>query len=121
MKNIVTRLREISGFGWQCGQPLKDKGTYLRCMCGCSQPSDKTKDGMTITAPKILREAADEIERLRAQRDEARERAASFMGMLEVMADATGSKPLRWSPSAWAMATKYAEFCGWDCFNKGKP
>lgn len=62
-----------------------------------------------------------EVEELTRERDEARERAASFMGMLEVMADATGSKPLRWSSSAWAMATKYAEFCGWDCFKKGKP
>jgi hypothetical protein len=62
-----------------------------------------------------------EVEELTRERDEARQRAASFMGMLEVMADATGSKPLRWSASAWAMATKYAEFCGWDCFKEGKP
>ena len=69
MNDIVTRLREIDGFGWQCGKPLKDKGTYLRCGCGCSQPADGMDDGMTVSRPAILGEAADEIERLRAERD----------------------------------------------------
>lgn len=77
--DIVTRLREIDGFGWQCGKPLKDKGTYLRCGCGCSQPADGMEDGMTVSRPAILGEAADEIEHLRAERDEARQRMNSIL------------------------------------------
>jgi hypothetical protein len=72
MSDIVTRLRGIDGFGWQCGQPLKDKGGYWRCSCGCSQPADDWDGSMTITQPAILREAANAIERLTVERDDAR-------------------------------------------------
>lgn len=70
--NIVTRLLETPGFGWQCGEPLQDKGSYFRCSCGCSQPDADSDGYLTILQPKILREAAQEIECLRAERDEAR-------------------------------------------------
>jgi len=72
MRDIVERLRSIDGFGWQCGQPLKDKGNYWRCSCGCSQPADDWDGSMKVTQPAILREAADAIERLIAERDQAR-------------------------------------------------
>jgi hypothetical protein len=70
--DIVTRLRNIDGFGWQCGQPLKDKGTTFRCSCGCSQVGDDWDGNLSISQPAILREAADEIEQLRKERNDVR-------------------------------------------------
>jgi hypothetical protein len=97
--DIVTRMLEIDGFGWQCGEPLKDKGSYFRCSCGCSQP-DKDWDGsMTIKQPMILRDAADEIIRLRAERDEARR---MYCGRV------SRDVPL----DAFDIAKNH----GWDCF-----
>jgi hypothetical protein len=106
MNDIVTRLREIDGFGWQCGKPLKDKGTYLRCGCGCSQPADGMEDGMTVSRPAILGEAADEIEHLRAERDEARR---------EVCRD----EAYRMDPLYVHLTPQgVAEHRGWDCYKE---
>jgi hypothetical protein len=43
MSDIVTRLRGIDGFGWQCGQPLKDDARRLICnivSTACSEWSE---------------------------------------------------------------------------------
>ena len=97
--NIVTRLLETPGFGWQCGEPLRDKGSYFCCSCGCSQPDADSDGYLTILQPKILREAAQEIERLRAERDEARREAC---GHGETIGGAMLEADLR----------------GWDCFKE---
>lgn len=55
--DLLKRLEKIDGFGWKCGQPLKDKGSYMRCGCGCSQPSgDDLDHGLTVKRPAILGE-----------------------------------------------------------------
>lgn len=64
-------------------------------------------------------DAAEEIKRLRAERDEARKRAAWFLGLFEIMGDMLVKRRSR--RSAYAVAKEYAEDCGWDCFKKGKP
>ena len=97
MSDIVIRLRGIDGFGWQCGQPLKDKGGYWRCSCGCSQPADDWDGSMTITQPAILREAANAIERLTVERDDARREVCY-----------ASTQPPR----------ECAEERGWDCFKE---
>jgi hypothetical protein len=104
--NIVTRLLETPGFGWQCGEPLRDKGSYFRCSCGCSQPDADSDGYLTISQPEILREAADEIKRLRKERDEARRdlcmlivRGNAGYGFKGGMRDVAKEK-------------------GWDCFEK---
>jgi hypothetical protein len=138
--DIVTRMLEIDGFGWQCGEPLKDKGSYFRCSCGCSQP-DKDWDGsMTIKQPMILRDAADEIIRLRAERDEARRDAERWqvdaLRLLQEKNDALkqrdaarrqccteavqrpfGSGTIHNCGDAVEEATRR----GWDCFGPIKP
>ena len=81
--NIVTRLLEIPGFGWQCGEPLRDKGSYFRCSCGCSQPDADSDGYLTILQPKILREAAQEIERLRTELKEAKARNTLYLSRLQ--------------------------------------
>lgn len=98
--NIVTRLLETPGFGWQCGEPLRDNGSYFRCSCGCSQPDADSDGYLTILQPKILREAAYEIERLRAERDEARREVCNMMHK-------TGF-----------LNGDYADSRGWDCFKE---
>lgn len=50
---------------------------------------------------KLLHEAADEIERLRVQRDEARRQISHLMG---------GTVEQEW----------FANRMGWDCFNTNK-
>ena len=79
--DIVTRLRNIDGFGWQCGQPLKDKGTTFRCSCGCSQVGDDWDGNLSISQPAILREAADEIERIRKENEEMRQEICGIYEM----------------------------------------
>ena len=107
MNDIVTRLRNIVGFGWQCGEPLKEKGSYLRCGCGCSQPADEMDDGMTVSRPAILVEAADEIERLRAERDQARREWC----IQSIEAQKGNRAPVE------LLAKKLAEDVrGWDCW-----
>jgi len=128
--DIVKELRSVFGFGWQCGEPLKDKGSYCRCPCGCSQPSEADEDGMTISQPEILRRAADEIERLRhdldgarlayrgagydrdrmrAERDEARREWC----IQSIQAQTGNRAPLD------VLARKLAEdIRGWDCFKE---
>lgn len=81
--NIVTRLLETPGFGWQCGEPLRDKGSYFRCSCGCSQPDEDSDGYLTILQPKILREAAQEIERLRTELKEAKARNTLYLSRLQ--------------------------------------
>lgn len=55
--DLLKRLEKIIGFGWKCGQPLKDKGSYVRCPCGCSQPSeDDFQHGLHLRRPAILGE-----------------------------------------------------------------
>ena len=99
--NIVTRLLETPGFGWQCGEPLRDNGSYFRCSCGCSQPDADSDGYLTILQPKILREAAYEIERLRAERDEARQMYCKMTSRDNV-------------ESARYIADRH----GWDCFKE---
>jgi len=104
--NIVTRLLEIPGFGWQCGEPLRDKGSYFRCSCGCSQPDADLDGYLTILQPKILREAAQEIERLRAECDEARrERDDARRKYCNEIFVNGGIAP-----------SDFAKYLGWDCF-----
>jgi hypothetical protein len=69
VSDITERLRKIDGFGWRCGKPLRDKGSYFRCSCGCSVPGPDCENGFDIARPEILNEAVNEIERLRAERD----------------------------------------------------
>jgi hypothetical protein len=118
--DIVTRMLEINGFGWQCGEPLKDKGSYFRCSCGCSQP-DKDWDGsMTIKQPMILRDATDEIIRLRAERDEARR------SLCRVESACRTCTVEEWVRNELDGLTKWipvdprvvAEERGWDCFKE---
>jgi hypothetical protein len=101
--NIVTRLLETPGFGWQCGEPLQDKGSYFRCSCGCSQPDADLDGYLTILQPEILREAAQEIKRLRAERDEARQ----FVCNREYLMTGMDTTPQH-----------IAKDRGWDCFEK---
>lgn len=101
MSDIVTRLRGIDGFGWQCGQPLKDKGGYWRCSCGCSQPADDWDGSMTITQPAILRESANAIERLTVERDDARREVCELKAL-------NFDRVIR--PEDYALLRK------WDCF-----
>jgi hypothetical protein len=100
--NIVTRLLETPGFGWQCGEPLRDKGSYFRCSCGCSQPDADSDGYLTILQPKILREAAQEIERLRVERDEARREICENVAAI----------------SASVNAKQWAQERGWDCYKQ---
>ena len=128
--DIVTRLLAIDGFGWQCGKPLKDKGSYWRCPCGCSAPRADWDGYLTICRPEILKEAADEIERLRvivqgwehsarnaerdmenfrAERDEARREWC----IQSIEAQQGNRAPIR------LLAKKLAEDVrGWDCFKE---
>lgn len=99
--NIVTRLLETPGFGWQCGEPLRDKGSYFRCSCGCSQPDADSDGYLAILQPKILREAAQEIERLCVERDEARKELCH-----EIFTNG-GLRP-----------SEYARHRGWDCYKQ---
>lgn len=66
---------------------------------------------------KLMREAADEIERLRAERDEARReiciRSAGFIRADRWMK--TPKKVAHWSEEDVALSR------GWDCFNEVKP
>ena len=92
--DIVTRLRNIAGFGWKCGQPLKDKGTTFRCSCGCSQVEDDFDGNLSISQLAILKEAADEIEKIRKERDDVR---------LEVCTQLTKNGPSRLTDRELAM------------------
>ena len=111
--NIVTRLLETPGFGWQCGEALRDKGSYFRCSCGCSQPDANSDGYLTISQPKILREAAQEIERLRVERDEARREICRRDCALDT----------DWLNSPFPMQVSsprmFADLYGWDCFKEG--
>lgn len=106
--NIVTRLLETPGFGWQCGEPLQDKGSYFRCSCGCSQPDADSDGYLTISQPEMLREAADEIKRLRAERNKARRERDEARREICRMVFASGGIP----------PAEYAKTIGWDCFEK---
>lgn len=106
MSDITERLRKIDGFGWRCGKPLRDKGSYFRCSCGCSVPGPECDDGFSIARPQILGEAADEIERLRAERDMARREVCRLQEQV----------PINEMDKATTMAEDYAEERGWDCF-----
>jgi hypothetical protein len=66
-----------------------------------------TEGGYTLRG--ILREAADEIERLRVERDEARRRLC--VELLEVE-----GHPFGWNGSRGAKGI--AERLGWNCFNE---
>jgi hypothetical protein len=124
--NIVTRLLETPGFGWQCGEPLQDKGSYFRCSCGCSQPDANSDGYLTILQPKILREAAQEIERLRAElkvmteehrlacddRDRMRaERDRARRTLCQVLV-------LTRSPGSKQGERGFAKEMGWDCYKQ---
>lgn len=107
--DIVTRLLAIDGFGWQCGKPLKDKGSYWRCACGCSAPRADWDGYLTICRPEILKEAADEIGRLRRERDQARREWC----IQSIEAQQGNRAPIR------LLAKKLAEDVrGWDCFKE---
>ena len=128
--DIVTRLLAIDGFGWQCGKPLKDKGSYWRCACGCSAPRADWDGYLTICRPEILKEAADEIERLRnernafeAERDQLisisnklkreRDEARREWCIQSIEAQQGNRAPIR------LLAKKLAEDVrGWDCFKE---
>ena len=101
--DIVTRLRNVAGFGWKCGQPLKDKGTTFRCSCGCSQIGDDWDGNLSISQLAILREAADEIEKIRKERDDVR---------LEVCTQLTKNGPSCLTDRELAMLR------GWDCYKE---
>jgi len=103
--NIVTRLLEIPGFGWQCGEPLQDKGSYFRCSCGCSQPDANLDGYLMILQPKILREAAQEIERLRAERDRARRTLCQVLVLTRPPGSKQGERG-------------FAKEMGWDCYER---
>jgi hypothetical protein len=108
--DIVTRLLAIHGFGWQCGKPLKDKGSYFRCPCGCSAPGPDWDGHLTICRPEILKEAADEVLRIRAERDEARRELC----VRSIEAQIGNRAPVL------VLAKKLAEdIRGWDCFKEG--
>lgn len=108
-KDIVAKLREVIGFGWQCGMPLRDKGSYMRCGCGCSHPRELDNMVMDIHRPAILDEAADEIERLRAERDQARRKWC----IQSIQAQTGNRAPVE------VLAKKLAEdIFGWDCFKE---
>jgi hypothetical protein len=94
---LVENLNTIDGFGWKCGHTLKDKGGFIRCACGCSQPSEQDiEHGFSVVTPGILRDAAVAIARLRRQRDEARREVCDLLGF----------------PPQF-----FAQERGWDCFD----
>jgi hypothetical protein len=101
VSDITERLRKIDGFGWRCGKPLRDKGSYFRCSCGCSVPGPDCENGFDIARPEILNEAVNEIERLRAERDDARRE------ICQLLAQAPGSRA----------SETYAEERGWQYLN----
>jgi hypothetical protein len=101
VSDITERLRKIDGFGWRCGKPLRDKGSYFRCSCGCSVPGPDCENGFDIARPEILNEAVNEIERLRAERDDARREICQLLAQ---------------APRSRASET-YAEERGWQYLN----
>lgn len=69
------------------------------------------RDCTCVPHGEICRAAADEIERLRAERDEARRRLCVELFEVEGL-------PFGWAGARGAEGI--AERLGWDCFKEGK-
>ena len=61
-----------------------------------------------------LRDAADEIERLRAERDEARRSCCEYAAIVDGADTADGMESGRF----YEIAMKYMKDRGWDCFKE---
>jgi hypothetical protein len=64
-----------------------------------------------------LRDAADEIERVRAERDEARRSCCEYAAIIDGADTADGMESGRF----YEIAMKYMKDRGWDCFKEDKP
>jgi hypothetical protein len=64
--------------------------------------------------PNVLTRAADEIERLTAERDEARREVCSLFECSVAYATQTGTMPFAVADSESLL--NYAQARGWDCF-----
>ena len=65
---------------------------------------------------KLMREAADEIERLRKERDEARRSCCEYAAIIDGADTADGMESGRF----YEIAMKYMKDRGWDCFKGDK-
>jgi hypothetical protein len=64
----------------------------------------------------LCADAADEIERLRAERDEARRSCCEYAGIVDGADTADGMESGRF----YEIAMKYMKDRGWDCFKEEK-
>ena len=74
----------------------------------------RLRDCTCVPHGEICREAADEIERLRAERDEARRSCCEYAAIVDGADTTEGMESGRF----YEIAMKYMKDRGWDCFKE---